>query len=306
MGLKSPLFIVGCPRSGTTLLASLLERTRYGAPVETHFITKYYKRLKRYEPLSKKDNFQRLVRDIIKERPVRQWNINYDIDLLWTKLKKYSYSEIVHLICMERFKRFDKSMWSDKTPHYILDIQILYKLFPESKFIYIVRDGRDVALSLLKKKWGPKNVYSCAILWKNCNSQEKHLEEIERKGNLFRLKYEELLCNPSEIVKNIYNFLGERIGDRDLESIISIINRTNFYKWKKQMSDKDIKIFESVANDVLMYHGYEVINENPCLPFYEKAYYKLHDTVGRLCYLFELNTIDWFKINFMGKEPFGE
>ena len=73
---KYPIFIIGCPRSGTSLLARFLEPTIYGAPIETHFITKYKKKLSNYGELENFENFNKLLNDILKERPVMQWKIN--------------------------------------------------------------------------------------------------------------------------------------------------------------------------------------------------------------------------------------
>ena len=304
---EPPIFIIGCPRSGTTLLASFLENTRYGAPVETHFIIKYYKRLKKYLPLTEKKNFHRLVKSIINERPIQQWKINFDIDKLWNHLQNPTYSEIVNLICMERYSRLGKRSWGDKTPHYILSLNTLFELFPNSKYIYIVRDGRDVALSLLQKKWGPNNVYSCALYWKMCNTiQSDTLKKIKEKGNLFEIRYEDLLLNPTEVIRQLYDFLQEDIAQNVLISLAHKIKKDNFYKWKTRMSFQQLKIFESVAGDVLEYYGYEVNNDSLGVTFYEKVFYKIHDLVLKWIYLIELNTIDWIKIRLFEKEPFGE
>lgn len=69
---KEPLFILGCPKSGTTLLASIFTDTTYGAPFESHFITKYYKKLSTYGDLNNKLNFKRLINDIANERYIQQ------------------------------------------------------------------------------------------------------------------------------------------------------------------------------------------------------------------------------------------
>ena len=76
------LFVVGAPRSGTTYLSGLLEDTRFGTPIEPHFITKYHDRLDRYGDLQQAANFAHLIRDISRERPVMQWQLDLDADLI--------------------------------------------------------------------------------------------------------------------------------------------------------------------------------------------------------------------------------
>ena len=150
----SPVFIIGCPRSGTTLLARFLQPTHYGSPVETHFITKYYEKIPKYGALKKKQNFMLLMKDILSERPIMQWKLDIDIEEFWAGLKRYDYREIIDRLCMMRFTSKGKTSWGDKTPIYILDLEIIYRLFPDAKYLYIVKDGRDVALSLMQVPWG--------------------------------------------------------------------------------------------------------------------------------------------------------
>ena len=113
-----PLFIIGCPRSGTTFFASLLELTDYGRPFETHFIPKYYKRLDRYGDLRIKNNARRLLRDILAERPVQQWKLNVDVDAFLCERGNMSYAELAREVCTLHARQKGKSTWGDKTPRY--------------------------------------------------------------------------------------------------------------------------------------------------------------------------------------------
>jgi len=105
MGYPSPIFVIGCPRSGTTMLSRLLNFSSYGAPVETHFIPKYYKKLQLYGNLVERNNFIKLINDILCERPVMQWKLNLNIDSFLNEINEYKYSEIVSKLCMKRFER---------------------------------------------------------------------------------------------------------------------------------------------------------------------------------------------------------
>lgn len=304
--MKDPLFILGCPRSGTTLLASLLKYTSYGPPVETHFITKYYKRLHKYGDLTNKNNAIKLIRDILKERPVMQWKLDVDPVDIYDNLDEISFRSIVNSICMMRSLREGFETWGDKTPHYILDLEIIYRLFPKSKYIYIVRDGRDVALSLLKKEWGPNNVYSCAEYWVKCNRANQILDNLKKEGQLFFLKYEDLLEKADKILPEIYLFLNEPYFEDKMDKLIAAINRKNYNKWKTQMKPKQIKIFENIAANTLKRFGYETSYDQTELNKLLKYFYKAHNEIIRAVYLFKINVIDGIKIKYFGKEPFAE
>src|SRR5207249_7446416 len=59
-----------------------------------------------------------------------------------------------------------KPLYGDKTPRYVLYLTQLAKLFPEARFVHIIRDGRDVTMSLLEKDWGANNAVEGALIWK--------------------------------------------------------------------------------------------------------------------------------------------
>lgn len=302
-----PVFILGAPRSGTTFLASLLKATCYGKPFETQFITKFYKRLPEYGALDEKENFNRLIEDILSERAVQQWKLKLDLDSFYRDQKgDFSYASIVNNLCMSRNGALGLSAWGDKTPHYIGNFEIIYKLFPQAKFIYIVRDGRDVALSLLKKNWGPKNIYACAKLWKRLNKYRKEFETLEDNRQLIRLSYERLLDNVEGNAARIYGFLQQDYNETELKKFCSTVKPGNYHKWKSQFNKRQLKVFDSVAADTLTRFGYESFSPECELNFISRLGYNLHNKMFHLIFLFETNIIDTFKIRFLGKEPFAE
>ena len=130
---QPPIFIVGCPRSGTTLVSELLEGSSWGSPVETHFIPKYFRRLGRYGSLDDRARFTKLVRAILRERPVMQWRLDIDPDHLYRIIETRDYRTIVDTICRLRFERLGKSSWGDKTPHYVFDLDVLASALPSAR-----------------------------------------------------------------------------------------------------------------------------------------------------------------------------
>lgn len=304
---SNQIFILGAPRSGTTFLASLLDLTYFGKPVETHFITKYYKLLNNYGDISQKTNFNKLLSDILSERAVQQWKLNLDIDKFYTELDgNYSFSNIADKLCLNRNSRLGLSAWGDKTPHYLKDFEILYELFPDAKFMYIVRDGRDVALSLLLKNWGPNNIYACARYWKQLNIEREAFKELEKKGQLISLSYENLLDDIENNVTRIYEFLEQEVSDAEIKKICAPVKKGNYNKWKKKLSKGQIRIFDRVAANTLKRFGYQSFDEETGPGVLNELVYMLHDKLVWLQFMFNTNVIDGFKIRFLGKEPFAE
>lgn len=301
-----PIFILGCPRSGTTLLSSLLEYTIYGKPFESHFITKYYKKLSSYGELQDKKNFIRLVDDIKDERYIKQWHLDIDPERLYSELENFDFSTIANHICMIKGQESGSQSWGDKTPHYTLDLEIIYELFPHSKYIFITRDGRDVALSLLEKSWGPNNIMSCAELWKKYHIPSPIIDDLKRNNQLFTLRYEDLLETPEIVVHDLYKFLEQEYSEENVRELTDRIKRNNTNKWQKKLTEQQVKVFENVASKTLQKLGYSVTHgEQPLSPSI-KWPYSAHEAVMRSYSLLKLNIIDGIKIRFLGKEPFAE
>ncbi len=305
--MMKSIFILGCPRSGTTLLASLLNNTGNGRPVETHFITKYFKKLESYGDISVKKNFSVLMKDILAERPVMQWNLSINVDEFYDELNNnFSYNHIVDQLCMKMARKKGFEAWGDKTPHYLRDIGILFKLFPDSKYIYIVRDGRDVALSLLEKPWGPNNIFTCAEVWRKYNAPNEIIEGMKQRNRLYFIRYEDLLDNAARIVPDIYKFLDEEYNESKMRDLIGRIRKGNYGKWKSKMNTRQIKLFESVAANTLERFGYETSYEESDIGGLTKAVFNSHELFMRAKFLFKTNVIDGIKIKFLGKEPFAD
>lgn len=304
--MKNPIFIIGCPRSGTTILSKLLSKTCYGEPFETHYITKYYKRLKDYGDLDKFNNFKQLVTHILNERPIMQWELGIDIEKIFSNMTSHSYTNIINEIGMQIARKQNKHNWGDKTPHYLIDLDIINELFPKSKFIYIVRDGRDVALSLLERPWPPYNIYFCAQNWKIMNSPNHTLDVLESQKQLYKIKYEDLLDNPEIVVKKLYNFLGENYNPDEMTESIKSLKKGNYNKWKVALKPNQIKLFEQCSANTLKRFDYTTtFEESPINPL-AKIFFKLHEKIHWAKWMFEMNVIDGIKIKYFGKKPFAE
>ena len=303
---KHPLFILGSQRSGTTFLAHLMSATDYGRPFETHFITKYYDRLGNYGDLSDKKNFTTLLGHILKERPVMQWKLEIDFDKFFDELDNVDYSSIINKLCMLAAEKKGYAGWGDKTPHYVGRIDIIHKLFPEAKYIYIVRDGRDVALSVLRVPWAPYNILKCAEQWMELNAESPIIEKLKTNGNLMQIKYEDLISDTDRIIRELYSFLNQKYDQKDLTNLASLSKKGNFKKWKVQMKKKDVEVFERIAANTLKRFGYETSHEETGVYFLKRLGYELHERILLSKHLFKLNIIDMIKIKYFGKEPFAE
>ncbi len=193
-------------------------------------------------------------------------------------------------------KRQGKPRWGDKSPGYALHLRKIARLLPEAHFVHLIRDGRDVRLSQLRRGHNPPGAGKHARRWK------RRVQTARRQGaqvdHYMELRYEELIADPEPELRRICEFVGlafdpamlsyheragERLGeiDRDLEAgqelasererpVFRAEDRLDFHKltkeppradrvakWKREMPSEDLADFERVAGDLLEELGYE-------------------------------------------------
>ena len=149
------IFIVGCPRSGTTLLRQILDSHSQIAVVpESAFMIRLKQISFLYGNLNKRNNLINLLNDIKSIKRVSNWFPNIDIkefaEEIIKKNKQVTIREVFCKIYEFYAKEKNKFIWADKTPENLLQINQIKTNFPKAKIIIVIRDGRDVALSLKK------------------------------------------------------------------------------------------------------------------------------------------------------------
>ena len=156
-----PFFIVGCPRSGTTLLRDLLRsHPRLTIPTESHFIPDFYRTFG--DPASDAEAWHVASRILTLPR-ISRWGIALDPgDVAGCR----SFAEVARRLFEVWAKSQGKPRWGDKTPHYVREIPLLMRLFPDEQVIHVIRGRRDVALSWLRTRLDPQNLYMAARMWK--------------------------------------------------------------------------------------------------------------------------------------------
>ncbi len=303
---SSPLFIIGSPRSGTTMLAGLLRHTPWGEAFETHFIVKYFRLLPRLGNLSDPTAFGRLAERILGERPIAQHKLGLTAQGLYDSLPQHDYASLVDAIGRAYGVRKGHLSWGDKTPHYITDVDVLHLLYPRAKMLYLVRDGRDVAMSLLERDWGPATIYTCAQQWQHENEPRPIFSSLRSKGLLHDIRYEDLLAKPHETLAGILSFLGQSISKDILDELTAAIRQTNARKWERQMSPGNVALFERVAGDTLRRFDYKVTHPSSPVGALAAMNYAVRDQMKHARNLFMMNVVDTVRIKFYGKQPFAE
>lgn len=265
------LFVFGAARSGTTILNNLLYRHfGYGMGPEGTFVARWARLLPRYGDLGVDANLRRLVTDLsecrmlhIVRRKYRRNPFDVTPELILEKMRERSYAGAVYAIfeCMAELQGCKRV--GNKNPDYGRQFPVLHRLFPtQAKYLCIVRDGRDVALSILKIRWGLSSSYIAAKVWSESLSALAAAQQQLGPDRLHVVFYEDLLRTPQETLEMVRDFLGVPHAEANVEAAAAEIRAgakaANFNKWKQEMSAQDLRLFEGQAGHWLQKYGYEL------------------------------------------------
>lgn len=268
-------FIIGAGRSGTTLLSNLLQNhPEIISLPEATFIFGLY-------PHFGKKNIKTCAEDFIFSLWIRRdyyksiWQIDED------KLRSYiynhpgvlSFSDACRYCFLSSFRvtnKTDIKVLINKHPEFSFYIPLLIKLFPESKFIVLVRDYRDRYLSVKENiKFSFFNSLVNGISWKIIYENILKKQKLNQ-GKFIFIKYEDLIQKPEIEFKRLLNFLSvNTYYEPDLfkqykgkfklnesEHVLGVsfnkmhknaslpLDSGNFNKWQKKLSNNEIKILE--------------------------------------------------------------
>jgi hypothetical protein len=203
--MKVAPFIIGSPRSGTTLLRFMLDaHPLLAIPPETGFLPMRV-------PIWLSSHFQQKLFYYSLCQTHSAWN---DFGLsradLWqalNTLRPFSISDGLRTFYRLYADKFAKPYWGDKTPRYALHLDEIRRLLPEARFIHLIRDGRDAMISLRQQWFSPGDSINIqAKFWvKHVNTARKdglnHLDYLE-------IRYENLILEPQIQIQRICNFLN--------------------------------------------------------------------------------------------------
>lgn len=290
--IMSPIFILGNNRSGTSLLRLMLTcHEEIIIPPESHFMLWNYDKYRFWTP---EDGYENFLFDLFASTKFETWKLDK------TELKSFliqrnpkSYSELCADVYIFYGVKQNKvpSFWGDKNSLWVEKLPVLHLLYPNAKFIHIVRDGRDVATSYLtlsaytgtRHRYFPKFSYrleEIAKIWSNnVLSVSRFLSQLPHQ-NYIEIKYEDLVCDNLATLTRVFDFLGLPLSpavfnyyeinkSQKLEpeeflvwkaKLNEPLDKQNIGKYRHKFTQSEIKMFEQIAADALEKYGYEKNN----------------------------------------------
>lgn len=269
--VKGRFFLVGCPRSGTTLLTSFLAaHPQIASFPETNF---FYSITGQYEPRIFGRKPSRLIDKLRKirsnlrvrlgvafygiQRPIPS-PVMHDLltDIDRKELQDFfpknfflmqhnvdAYTKIMDWLTIEKNKDF----WLDKSTVHLGYIDIIERFFPDTKIIHIIRDGKDVVASIYDAAqkypdtvWGLRypDLDSCIDIWnKSIQISSKYID----KPNHKLIRYESLVNNPQLVVQELCDFLKIKFDDvmiQDRRKSLQQVSIENEQRWKSSVAEK--------------------------------------------------------------------
>ncbi|MEQ9643572.1 MAG: sulfotransferase [Alphaproteobacteria bacterium] len=209
---NAPLFIVGCGRSGTTLLRLMLSaHSALAIPEESHFI--YQLARKRAAGfyrggLEHPACWERLLQFFHNHEFINRWRI--DMSMLMHRLHALpdrNYRDVFETVFDSYREREGKSIWGDKTPMHANYMLLVRHFFPNARFIHIVRDGREVALSLMTRKWGPRHISHAGYYWKWLVLAGMSGGHAIGPDNYRQIRFEDLVRDPHSVLQALCHWL---------------------------------------------------------------------------------------------------
>lgn len=269
-----PLFIGGCERSGTTMLGAMVgAHSRSVCVPESHFI----------EHLLTQDGFDpeaiepgKTLAAIVAHRRYRLlWDLPLDSDAVDAAELGSTYAELLSWLVRAYGGRLGKTgalLWVDHTPSNFKRGLTMLRMFPEARFIHLVRDGRGVAASLLPLDWGPNDILSAADFWMARCAAGLAAELQLGSERVLRVRYEDLLLNPEATLRAIAVFAGlpyesamtqgtghgpSRYNQRQHRLVGQPPDQSRAHSWNRCLTPRQIEIFESEAGELLETLGYQ-------------------------------------------------
>jgi len=268
-------FIVGSARSGTTLLRMMLNaHPEVAVPPESRFVVELYSsdEVRVDDFLSRLENHRRWI----------SWDTPIeDVRAQLAGMTTVPYREAIEAAFMAFAQSRNKKRYGDKTPRYIENLPLLARLWPEARFVHLVRDGREVALSYADVPFGPNTVAKAAALWRERVDLGMKQGRPLGSERYLELRYERLLENPREEIEGLCTFLDldfdPAMLDHSEQARSEVLDRARLYNpnvtrsitktraWDEQMPRSQVEVFEAIAGDTLSELGYERLFIAPSL-----------------------------------------
>jgi hypothetical protein len=285
-------FVVGVNRSGTTLLRMMLDaHPELTIPPETHFVPELVE-----EALSENPTPERLLATITRQREWGDFGLTEE-ELLerFGSFHPLTAGDALRSFYEAYAEKQGKPRWGEKTPIYVKSMRAIHTALPEARFVHVIRDGRDVALSIRDRATKEHPIDRIAHRWVRRITRAR--EQAKRLPHYKEVRYEKLILETEPTLREVLGFyelpwsddvldyhersaqrleeMKRALPDQGKRTELSVERRMMTHarttqkpdprrvsRWREAMDPEDRKLFESIAGPLLEELGY-VTGEGP-------------------------------------------
>jgi hypothetical protein len=273
------IFMIGTQRSGSNLFRLMLNQLpQIAAPHPPHILIRMAPLVDGYGDLSDPGTFEKFVDDacrLVESNPVEWEGVVLDRKTIAARSDRRDVYGVMAAIYDTLRDTWGKQSWCCKSLANVKYAERLAERFDDAKFIYLYRDGRDVALSFMKApSEGEKHYYNIALDWHAAQQQALRLRD-RFPDRVLAVSYEDLTQDEAGTLKRVCEFLGVDYSDAAMnfhetdeakraagasnlwENVTKPVMKDNSRKFLTGMTHDDLHIFESVAGSSLDELGYD-------------------------------------------------
>lgn len=248
--IETPVFLIGSERSGTTLLRLMLDHhPDIAFNLESEFLVSEISDAGVFPDVG---DYRRKLRE---DRVFGHSGFDVRDDL--------DFQALLNDFLRQKLER-DRKRIVGATVHY--GFAKLRYLWPRAKYIYLLRDGRDVACSVVEMGWAG-NVFVGAKWWLEAEHEWAEYQKTLDRDRWIEVRYEDLTADSAAQLRRICDFIGvafsERMFDYTESSSYALPDPAQSFKWRRKVAPKDLQLLEARIGFQLAQRGYELSSPAP-------------------------------------------
>lgn len=310
---KAPVFILGSPRSGTTVLYHML-LSAGGFAVYRAESNVYNILAPRFGGLTNQASYARLLPTWLNSKLFRVSGLEPPVMRAGVSQCRTP-GDFLRLLMENVAQSQGVDRWADCTPDHLLYVQQIKREIPDALIVHIVRDGRDVALSFAQQGWAhplpwdrEQTLNVAALYWSWIVGQgRKHSAALG--SDYLEVHYEDLVTHPQSVLDAIAAFIGQELNYEKIKAVgVGSVSAPNSSfgadsggsfnpvgRWKSKLSTSQLEQLEILIGDRLQQLGYPLATSARSSSFYArymrnvyprlfgaKLWLKNHTALGRM------------------------
>jgi hypothetical protein len=282
-----PLIVGGCPRSGTTLLRTMLHAgSEVAIPRETGFVIAAWARRRSFGDLRDAANRRRLATWIFRPEKILARRLGLDAEEAIERL--VAAAPALGALLATPFEMFaekdGKLRWGDKRPKYARLMSCVWDLFPSAQFLNVVRDPRACVASMRELGWFDQDVVPMVDLWERSMAGVDARRRRLASDQLLDVRYEDLVQEPERTLERVARFAGLSAAEVELREMLRFqriqewrsqrfhaniarpLDPSRVSRWSTELDASEIAFIEQATRALMERWGYEPVGSGVPVP----------------------------------------